>query len=242
MDILVRGSVTGKNMSEEKSAEQVKAERLETLGPKLGPVFHALSDDLAWLQVKWAEYRELFGTSPERIDLLNSAASSFFRILQDTLWEDALLHLARLTDPADMGGKHNLTIRALPELCEDPTLRSTVTQLVDEALAATAFARDWRNRHIGHRDLALALESTAKPLSPASRADVSAALTALHRVFNEISERLFNATPADEVITPATGAEALLYVILDGLEAGAARMTRLQSGQYTQEDLRHRTV
>ena len=28
-----------KNMAEEKSSEQVKAERLETLGPKLGPVF-----------------------------------------------------------------------------------------------------------------------------------------------------------------------------------------------------------
>lgn len=229
-------------MAEEKSAEQVKAERLETLGPKLGPVFHALSDDLAWLQVKWAEYRELFGTSPERIDLLNSAAALFFRILQDTLWEDALLHLARLTDPADMGGKHNLTIRALPELCEDPTLRSKVSQLVDEALTATAFARDWRNRHIGHRDLALALDSTATPLSPASRADVSAALTALHRVFNEITERLFNSTLADDVITTATGAEALLYVIRDGLEAGETRMARLQSGQYTQEDLRHRAV
>jgi len=51
-------------MAEEKTAEQVKAERIEKLGPKLGPVFHALSDDVAWLQVKWAEYRELFGTSP----------------------------------------------------------------------------------------------------------------------------------------------------------------------------------
>ncbi|MFH1738988.1 MAG: hypothetical protein ABIH23_08250 [bacterium] len=63
-----------------------------------------------------------------------------------------------------------------------------------------------------------------------------------NRAFNEISERLFNATLADDVITPATGAEALLYVIRDGLEAGETRMARLQSGQYTQEDLRHRAV
>lgn len=229
-------------MAEEKSSEQVKAERIETLGPKLGPVFHALSDDLAWLQVKWAEYRELFGTSSERIGLLNSAAASFFGNLEVTLWEDILLHLARLTDRKEIRGKHNLTIQALPELCEDPNLRSKVSQLVNEALAAAAFLRDWRNRHIGHRDLALALDSTAKPLPPASGADVSAALAALHRIFNEISERLFNATLADDVITPATGAEALLYVIRDGLEAGETRMARLQSGQYTQEDLRHRAV
>ena len=229
-------------MAEGKTAEQVKAERIEKLGPKLGPMFHALSDDVAWLQVKWAEYRELFGTSPERIELLNSAAGLFFRILQDTLWEDALLHLARLTDPPKTRGKHNLTIRALPELCDDPALRLRVSRLVDDTLAATAFARDWRNRHIGHRDLVLALESAAKPLSPASRGDVSAALSAIHRVFNELTELVFDSALADDVITPATGAEALLYVIRDGLEANDARRGRIETGRFAEDDLQHRAV
>ena len=226
----------------DKSADQVKAERLDRLGPKLGPVFHALSDDLAWLQVKWAEYRQLFGTSPERIDLLNSAAGLFFRVLQDTLWEDALLHIARLTDAADVGGRRNLTVRALPALCEDPILRERVSQLVDDAVAVSAFARDWRNRHIGHRDLTLAVDSTAKPLSPASRSDVSAALAALHSVFNEITERMFDSTLADDVVTPDTGAEALLYVIRDGLEVEDARRKRIESGQITQDDLHRHAV
>jgi hypothetical protein len=229
-------------MAEGKTAEQVKAERIEKLGPKLGPMFHALSDDVAWLQVKWAEYRELFGTSPERIELLNSAAGLFFRILQDTLWEDALLHLARLTDPPKTRGKHNLTIRALPELCDDPALRLRVSRLVDDTLAATAFARDWRNRHIGHRDLVLALESAAKPLSPASRGDVSAALSAIHCVFNELTELVFDSALADDVITPATGAEALLYVIRDGLEANDARRGRIETGRFAEDDLQHRAV
>jgi hypothetical protein len=61
-------------MSDKKSADQVRAEHLDKLGPQLGPVFSELRDDLAWLQVKWAGYRELYGTSPEHIDLLNSAA------------------------------------------------------------------------------------------------------------------------------------------------------------------------
>jgi hypothetical protein len=233
---------TNKGMAEDKTAEQVKAERIDRLGPRLGPVYHALADDLAWLQVKWAEYRELFGTSPERIELLNSAAGLFFRILQDTLWEDTLLHLARLTDRAEMGDKRNLSIRGIPELCDDPALRSKLSQLVDAAVAATEFARDWRNRHIGHRDLALALDSAPRPLSPASRADVSVALSAIHRVFNEVSEHVFNSTLADDVITPATGAESLLYVIRDGLEAEEARKERIRSGQFTEEDLRHRAV
>jgi hypothetical protein len=229
-------------MAYEQSAEQVKAEYLENLGPKLGPVFSELMNDLAWLQVKWAEYRELFGTTPERIELLNSATGLFFRILQDTLWEDALLHLCRLTDPATMGGKHNLTIQTLPELCDDPTLKGEVTQLVNDAIVTVSFARDWRNRRIGHRDLSVALGSATRPLAPGSRADVSKALTSIHLVLNHIHERLLNSTLADKVITPATGAEALLYVIRDGLEADAARRDRIRRGKFTQDDLRHRAV
>jgi hypothetical protein len=229
-------------MAEEDAPGQAKAEHLEKLGPKLGPVYRALREDFAWLRVKWAEYRQLFGTSPERIDLLNSAAGFFFRILQDTLWEDTLLRIARLTDSPDVGGKRNLTIRALSELCDDPFLRSTVSHLVDEALAAAAFARDWRNRVIGHRDLAPALDSAATPPSPASRAAVSSALAAIQRAYNAISERLLGSTLADHVITPATGAEALLSVIRDGLAAEHKRRLRMEGGQFTHEDIRHRPV
>ncbi len=226
----------------DQTAEQVRAEDLDKLGPKLAPVFSELKNDLAWLQVKWAEYRELFGSSPQRIELLNSAAGLFFRILQDTLWEDALLHLCRLTDRPTMRGRDNLTIRALPELLDDEALKVDVSRLVAEAIAKVAFARDWRNRRIGHRDLGIALGSASTPLAAVSRADVSEALSAIHRVVNEIHERLLDSTLSDEVIAPSAGAEALLYVIRDGLEADAARRERIRSGTFTHADLRHEAV
>lgn len=225
----------------EQTSEQVRTEYLDRLGPNLGPVFAELKDDLAWLQLKWAEYRELFGGSPERIDLLNGAAGLFFRILQDTLWEDALLHLCRLTDPASMGRKQNLTIQALPDLCDDPALKKECALLIEKAIAKVSFARDWRNRRIGHRDLGVAL-GNATPLATGSRADVSAALSAIHGVVNHIHETLLDSTISDEVIAPQTGAEALLYVIRDGLEADSARRERIRSGTFTQADLRHDAV
>jgi len=229
-------------MAEEKTADQVRAGHLDKLGPHLGPVFSELRDDLAWLQVKWAEYRELYGTSPERIDLLNSAAGLFFRILQDALWEDALLHLCRLTDPAVMGKKQNLSIQVLPVLFTDAPLREAVRTLVEQAVSATLFARDWRNRHISHRDRELVLGPGTLPLAPASRAQVSESISAIHRVLNEISERLLGSTLADDVITPPTGAEKLLYVLRDGLNAEAERRERIASGKYTMDDLQHEAV
>jgi hypothetical protein len=202
-------------------------------------VFSALWNEFAWLQVKWAEYLELYGTSPQRINLLNAATGLFFEILQRSLWEDVLLHLCRLTDPAVMRGRQNLSIKALPELCTDTAVRDAVRELVEQAVIATSFARDWRNRHIGHRDRELALGSGTRPLEPASKAQVSAAITGIHRFLNEIGERLLDTTLAADVITPPTGAEALLYVLRDGLDADNERRERIRSGRFTQDDLRH---
>ena len=101
------------------TAEEQRQECIQQMGDTLGCQFHALWQEVAWLYSKWAEYLELFGTSPFRVELLNSAAPGFFRIVQDTLWEDTILHIARLTDRPESFGKANLTIRRLPGLVDD---------------------------------------------------------------------------------------------------------------------------
>jgi len=93
---------------------------------------------------------------------------------------------------------------------------------------------------MSHRDLDLAIEPTAKPLASGSRADVAAAMAAIHQVLNLIYERRFRTTLSDDIIGPNAGAEALLYVLRDGIEADQARRKRLESGEFTPEDrLRH---
>lgn len=223
-------------MADHETARQVEIEHLTRLGPHLGPVYHALWNDFAWLRVKWQEYCELFGTTPERVELLNSAAALFFRIVQDTLWDDTLLHLCRLTDPHRSAGKPNLSLQALPQLITDPALQTAVSALVDEAVAATAFARDWRNRHLGHRDLAVALNRGTQPLAPASRRQVADALAAIHAVMNRISERLLDSTLASEVISPLTGAGTLMLLLRDGIQARDARRERIRRGHPLPED------
>src|SRR5271156_4325585 len=97
----------------------------------------------------------------------------------------SLLHLARITDPAKSPGKQdrsNLTIQALPGLISDARLKDEVTKLVDKAIKHTAFCRDWRNRHIAHRDLRLALAQPTTRLAEGSRAKVNVALKAIAAV------------------------------------------------------------
>jgi hypothetical protein len=230
-------------MASNKTSEEVRAHHLDELGPELGPIFNALWNDLAWLRVKWGEYRELFGTSEERIHLLNSATGLFFGMLQGVLWEGTLLHLCRLTDPAKVAGKSTVTVQALPELCQDKALRVEVSGRVEAAVEATKFARDWRNRVIAHRELELAQQhKSAKALARASRVQVSAALSAIHGVLNHISETLLGSTLADEVASLHSGSIALLHVIKDGLETADERRKRIRNGQPEPRDLKARAI
>ena len=101
-------------MSNQKTPEEVKKEYIDIMGEPLGKFFNALWQEVAWLYTKWNEYVALYGTKPSRIDLMNKAAPRFFRIVQDSLWEVTLLHIARLTDPPKSAGKDNLSIKRIP--------------------------------------------------------------------------------------------------------------------------------
>src|SRR3989304_10132230 len=107
-------------MARNLTPDDVRKEHLASMGPRLGPVCNELLNEVAWLHAKWHEYKELYGEKPTRVELLNRAAGFFFRIVQDTLWEDTLLHVARLTDPPGSGRRQNLTVFRLPSPVHHP--------------------------------------------------------------------------------------------------------------------------
>lgn len=226
-------------MCAERTAEESRQHAIDAMGEDLGRFYHALSNELAWVYLKWGEYVALFGTKPSRIDLLNKAAGNFFRIIQDGLWEDVLLHIARLTDsPRSMGsmGKENLSIRGLPPFITKPEVRETIQGSIVAALTRSEFARDWRNRHIAHKDLKLALADGAEPLISASRAAVKDALAAIADVLNTLSREYLDSTTMLEGLGAYRGAESLLYVLDGGLRAEQERRDRLETGEHRVDD------
>lgn len=227
----------GRNLT----AEEVEKEYFDAMGPDLGPFYRLLNIECQALHVEWAEFKVLFGTNPERIELMNRAAHSFFFRLQNTLWERTLLHIARLMDPPNSGiNKENLTLRRLPDLV-DPAIRCKIDHLLQVAQEKCAFSFDWRSRRIAHRDLNLTLKTNAKRLEAASRLSVEAALEAIVEVLNVVESHYCNGSNVayDWVIYPP-GAKALLYLLREGLEARAARRRRLASGQPLPEDMERR--
>lgn len=225
-------------MASSHTPEEVRQQHLDSMGKELGSLYHALWNEPAWLYAKWDEYVEMYGTKPSRVELINQAAGHFFRVVQDSLWEDALLHIARLTDPPKSMGKNNLTIQWVPQLIDDLGVKKQIADLIETAITKTDFCRDWRNRHIAHKDLGLALKTGAEPLKPASRAKVKKALDSISDVLNAVSGHYMDSTTSFEGVGTGNGAISLLYVIDDGLRAAKDRQERIKAGDYRVEDVR----
>lgn len=218
-------------MSSFHTAEESKTLRIAAMGSELGPLYDAMWQQLAWLHHKWDQYVELYGTADTRLTILNEAAPMFFRVVQDTLWDDVLLHIARLTDSPQSMGKPNLSMRRFPgEIDHEPT-KVHLQALVDVALTASEFCRNWRNRHIAHKDLALALNRAAIPLKPASRAKVTVAMQALDAVLNGVAHHYLDSETVFDQQGTAQRAMSLLYVLDDGIKAEKARKVRQKTGE-----------
>jgi AbiU2 len=220
------------------SADQIRAQNVAAMGHECGSLYTDLVNEITWLHAVWRQYRVLFGTSEKRMDFLNDAAGLFFRVVQDSLWEGVLLHICRLTDKETVSGKETLTIRRLPGVVPDVAVAASIQAHVDGLITQSAFARDWRNRHIAHRDLILAQNRNAVPLAPASRADVESVLATLRNTVNAVGDHYFKAMTGFEYFDPPWGAETLLYWLRLGRMLESERRARMEAGEYHPEDFR----
>ncbi len=229
-------------MPRNRTPAELKHDYICSMGSPLGEVYYSLWQDVAWLHVKWDEYVQLYGTNRERVDLLNSTARLFFKVVHDVLWSDILLGIARLVDPPKTGLKKNMTIRLLPEAV-DKSISAKVVCLTNRAVEASQFCTDRRNRRIAHRDFAVVMRESSKPLEQTSRAKVSEALRSIAAVLNAVedhyreSQTYFTAMPH-----PPDGAGQLLCILGDGLKMDQQRRERLRNGEYTPEDFEIRDL
>ena len=241
----LRTKLSGSNqLAQSKTADESK-EYVQLMGEALGKVFHALWQEVAWLYTKWGEYEALYGTKQSRIELMNRSAPRLFRIIQDSLWEETLLHIARLTDPPETGKKEkreNLSIQQLLLLEPDEALKHTLEEKINTAKDKSNFCRDWRNRRIAHRDLHLAIDTGIHPLQPASRKAVKEAMGALADVLNTITLHYKDSTTLFDIPSGYGGGESLLYVINDGLKMIEEREERLLSGNFKDSDFEQKDI
>lgn len=193
-------------------------ERLEcytsAMGDELGLAYSELTRNLIDLRIVWQQYRQLFGTDQETINLLNRTSGLFFQVVERELWDMVLIAITRITDPASSGRKDprkNLTLRSLPELISDKALRESVTQDLVIARSSSEDARQHRNRRIAHQDdTYVRTRHEADALPPISRQNIEDAIYALGEVLNNIRRHYMNSEMDYSDFVAIDGAETLL--------------------------------
>lgn len=196
-------------------AEKERLERYTSaMGDELGLAYAELTRNLIDLRIVWQQYRQLFGADRETINLLNRTSGLFFQVVERELWDMVLIAITRITDPASSGRKDprkNLTLRSLPELISDETLRESVTQDLVMARSSSEDARQHRNRRIAHQDETyVRTRHEADALPPISRQNIEDAIHALGEVLNNIRRHYMNSEMDYSDFVAIDGAETLL--------------------------------
>lgn len=104
----------------------------------------------------------------------------------------------------------------MPALITDATTKAAVEAAIHNVIDLSGFCRDLRNRHIAHRDLALALDDAAVPLSLGSRADMKAVLQAITAVLNVVEHHYKDSQSIFDIPIQGHDSLALLRALDDG--------------------------
>jgi hypothetical protein len=197
-------------MSSTRSEKEIQDGYCSAMGQELGTVFFQLYRKLVELHIVWQQYRQLFGSEPETVQLINRTAGLFFKIVQDELWDSVLLGVSRMTDPPKTGAKENLTVQSLPAMLENSALREDVAALCKTALEDAAFAREHRNKRIAHQDRDYLIDRVSNPLSGVIRERVETMLNSLRAVLNRLDAHYRDTTVMYQDFIDESGARLLV--------------------------------
>lgn len=229
-------------MSLPRSTPEVEQQHLDAFGPRLGPIYHGLYNEVLQLHWKWAQFQMLFGGSPERIQLLNASAPGFFWLIQQVLWEDILLHVAVLTDPPQQHSNKNLSLPCLPELVDDPRLAAYVREILGLADLAAKRIRKQRDKLLAHRDRAVVLNGKAKRLPEVRGRDVAYVLGLFADLMDRLHSEYVGGNVAFSAIRGSGDADALVCALAIAADLEERRQQRAREGKLLPEDFEQPTV
>jgi hypothetical protein len=198
-------------MQHQLTDDEVRAEYIRVMGGDLGLLYSELEDELEWLRDKWGDYHFLFCNGPERIDMLNVVASNFFALLQKLLFEDAMMHLSRLTDPPQSAGRNTLTVMRLADQINDPSLKASVRNQAAQTKTRCEFARAWRNKRLAHTDLLNLRAGKVSNLPNVNVNDVDEAVKSIRDLLTSVGSH-YSPRPFGQMAAP-WGSKSLLYYL-----------------------------
>jgi hypothetical protein len=170
-----------------------------TMPQEVAETYNHLRNQLILRHCRWAIYRQLFGTDPERIDLLNRFGGVAFGTIQRVMEDETVLALCRMSDPAAHGrgrnARDNCTFARLVSLVtsgaatkEELELKARLEALLADIDRIDASMEALRNRVLAHLDLATFNHMAAGGVGPTrpNRGNVEEFLATARNLLNTV--------------------------------------------------------
>lgn len=165
-----------------------------------------LCEDVTVLHTKWSLYLELFG-SPENTALMSDLARAFFHTVEESLRNDLILSICRLSDPSRTLGGDNISFATLVAQCSDIP---RVEDLLVAFQAACGPVRRYRHRHLGHNDLGSIIRPHVNLLPDVGRPELDQILQLAEGLLRAVYGH-FSAGGLDFLSASVGGAEDLIH-------------------------------
>jgi hypothetical protein len=180
-------------------------------------VFQPLRNEVIDIHIAWRLYREAFATSEDRVLLLNRYAGVWFGYAQAAMYDDIVVSLFRLLDPANQRKGSNLTLARLADVVEadgQSSLAATIRASRGRVETLLQPFADWRNKRVAHNDLTrMQARWQGNPTTPGpSHQTIKEALAGVRESLNCVDQHYQSITTQyEEVMLPlGQDGEALL--------------------------------
>jgi hypothetical protein len=185
--------------------------RSERFPEEVRVAFDQLRDDVAMLRYKWSLYLELY-SERETAALLSEIAPAFFQTIAESLRNDMIMTICRLSDPSRTLGGDVLSLATLVGQCDRvPNIAARLTAFQ----AAAGGVRRLRNRRLVHNDLMTTIVPSQDLLPGIDRFQVDEILRLATDILEAIYGHFCNESIALEPYVPG-GVDRLLEWLKKG--------------------------
>lgn len=184
----------------------------------------------------WNEFIVIYG-SKDNLQLVNATAPTFFRIIEDALWQEVNLEISRLTDKLKIAGDYTDSLRYLVHLIRLKGMKSEAYILekeLDNTISQCRPIRDRRDQFLAHSDL----NPENAPFIPLSEKDnTDNALSEIVKFMDSLTDRLgLNRILYDQIGISLWGANSLIVALRKAQASG------IRTGQLVQSEVNGRIV
>jgi hypothetical protein len=175
-----------------------------------------LKNALVWAWFDVSQYKMLYTSGQERIELLTETAGLFFERLNHFYWDRFTLSISRMTDPRKTGKNRNLSIHSLEDHLDllPENRRPFVLQTLVSIDGLARKYRVHRSKHVAHDDYRDAI-SESKKSETLRLTEIESILRDVGSCLNEFYGWIEKTTWSWEMLGP-NNANSLIYYLREG--------------------------